>query len=230
MTTETKAQWVKIIKKLPSLFLGCFLFATGTVATLYGGLGMSPWGVFHMGIANHTPFTLGQVTQLLGLIILLIGYKMGRIPGLGTICNMIFVGGFMDLIEKLGVLRVPETLVGKFTMLAFGILISGWGSYFYLRVQLGAGPRDGLMEGLVKKLKKPVWLIRGTMETTVLILGYFLGGPVGIGTVITALTLGFSVQFAFRLGGYSPKKARHINFLEMFKLLSGKDLCKETSY
>ena len=69
-----------------------------------------------------------------------------------------------------------------------------------MRVKLGAGPRDGLMVGLIKQLNKPIWLVRGSIEVTVLILGFFLGGPVGVGTVVTALTIGYSVQYAFRFG------------------------------
>jgi len=229
MIDSRKKQWLWILKKIPSLLLGLALYAAGNVAALYADLGMNPWGVFHMGISNHTPLTFGQANQLIGLAILLTAYGMGIIPGLGSIANMIFIGAFIDIFEKLNIFKAPKTLFGQYIMLFFGILIIGWGTFLYLRVNLGAGPRDGLMEGLVRKFKKPVWLIRGVIETIALIIGYFLGGPVGIGTVITALTIGFSVSLAFKVGGYDSNSAKHMNCLEVFQVIKEKKTPEEIS-
>lgn len=226
---KRKKEWLWIIKKIPSLLLGLALYAAGNVAALYADLGMNPWGVFHMGISNHTPLTFGQANQLIGLAILLTAYGMGIIPGLGSIANMIFIGAFIDIFEKLNIFKTPKTLFGQYLMLFFGIFIIGWGTFLYLRVNLGAGPRDGLMEGLVRKFKKPVWLIRGVIETIALIIGYLLGGPVGIGTVITALTIGFAVSLAFKVGGYDSNSAKHMDCLEVFKFLKEKSSSEEIS-
>lgn len=212
-------EWIATLKKMPLLFFGLFLYAIGVLATLYSDLGMSPWDVFHMGVVNHTPLTLGRTSQLTGLFILMISYFIGVIPGLASIFNMFFIGLFIDMVDNTGVFKTPSSLVGKFVLLVLGILIIGWATYFYLKVQLGAGPRDGLMEGLVKKFKKPVWVIRSVIEITVLTLGYFLGGPVGIGTLITALTIGFSVQLAFRIGKYDSKTVEHEDLIYMIKRL-----------
>lgn len=212
-------EWIATLKKMPLLFFGLFLYAIGVLATLYSDLGMSPWDVFHMGVVNHTPLTLGRTSQLTGLFILMISYFIGVIPGLASIFNMFFIGLFIDMVDNTGVFKTPSSLVGKFVLLVLGILIIGWATYFYLKVQLGAGPRDGLMEGLVKKFKKPVWVIRSVIEITVLTLGYFLGGPVGIGTLITALTIGFSVQLAFRIGKYDSKTVEHEDLIHMIKRL-----------
>ncbi|MCC5909137.1 MAG: membrane protein [Clostridiaceae bacterium] len=230
MIKEIKEQRIQVMKQMPSLFFGFFLYAIGILSSLYADLGMSPWGVFHMGVANLTPFTLGQITQLVGVVILCVAYAMGEVPGIGSIFNMIFIGLFIDLIDASGIFFTPELLIGRIIMLSVGIVASGWASYFYLRVHFGAGPRDGLMEGLVKKLQKPVWLIRGVMECTVVIIGYFLGGPLGIGTIITALTIGFSVEFAFKVGKYNPKEIKHINCFQMFGILTGKKLLKQTNH
>ncbi|MDD2481885.1 MAG: membrane protein [Lutispora sp.] len=209
------SKWIFLLKKIPMLLFGLFLYSAGIVATLYSRLGMSPWEVFHMGIVNHTPLTLGQTSQITGFCILALSYFIGVIPGLASILNMFFIGFFIDFINNLGFYRVPTTLLGRFSLLVLGILMIGWATYFYLKVQLGAGPRDGLMEGLVKKLKKPVWIIRSAIEITVLIIGYFLGGPVGIGTLVTAFTIGFSVQLAFKIGKYDSKSAEHEDILKM---------------
>ena len=106
-------------------------------------------------------------------------------------------------------------------MLIAAILIMGIATFFYLRVELGAGPRDGLMEGLVRKLNKPVWMIRGSIEIVVLIIGFLLGGPVGIGTLLLAGAIGPSVQFAFKLGKYDSKKAQHMNLISLYKNIKG---------
>lgn len=210
---------LNITKRLPSLFLGLFLFALGLLATKYANLGMSPWDVFHMGVVNHTPLTFGQASQLTGLSLLLVAYFMGITPGLGSVCNMFFVGFFIDIVDAWGIFYYPDLLSQQVLMLLMGILLIGWGSYFYLRVGLGAGPRDGLMEGLVKKSRKPVWSVRGLIEVVVFTTGFFLGGPVGVGTVVTALTIGFSVQLAFKLGRYDAEQAVHLNLAELFRYL-----------
>lgn len=184
---------------------------------------MSPWDVFHMGIVNHSIFSLGQVTQMVGFCIILLSIFLGVIPGIGSIFNMFFVGIFVDLINSIGIFRTPENIVEKILMLIFSIVLMGISTYFYLRVELGAGPRDGLMEGLVRKLNKPVWLIRGTIEITVLTIGFLLGGPVGIGTLVSAIGIGPSVEFSFRLGKYDSKKAHHMNLLDLYKDINGTD-------
>jgi uncharacterized membrane protein YczE len=213
--------WVVLLRKMPSLLFGLFLFAMGVVANLYSGLGMSPWGVLSVGIAGRTPFTIGQASQVVGLVVLAIGWLLGYAPGLGTVANMYFIGLFVDEIMAWGLLPVPSDDVGRFTMLFFGVVLIGVASYLYLRVRLGAGPRDGLMMGLVKRLNRPVSIIRGAMEVTVLVVGYLLGGPVGIGTVINALTLGYSVQLAFKIGKFDPKSAEQVNLPRLIQCLSG---------
>lgn len=204
-----------IAKKMPSLMLGLALYAVGILLALNSELGMSPWDVFHMGLVRHSSFTLGQVSIGAGLVVLLASCFIGVIPGLASVLNMIFIGVFIDAFEALHIITTPKGMPGRLLMLISGILVIGWASYFYLRVNLGAGPRDSLMEGLVKKLNKPVWLIRGSIEGTVLLLGYLLGGPVGIGTLVLAATLGFSVQAAFKIGRYSSKDVKHMDLFEL---------------
>lgn len=224
MDNIKKSYWVELIKKLPTMMFGLLLYSIGILATLYSKLGMSPWDVLHMGVVKHSSLTLGQASEITGFIIILISVFIGVVPGLASIFNMIFIGVFIDIVQKLAIFRTPDSLIGRILMLGAGILIIGWATYFYLKVNIGAGPRDGLMEGLVKKLNKPVWMIRGSIEALVLIIGYFLGGPVGIGTLITAGTIGFSVQLAFKIGKYNSKDTEHVNLLVMYKKLRGYDV------
>jgi uncharacterized membrane protein YczE len=205
--------------KLPSLFFGLILFAFGVVLNLYSGLGMSPWGVFQVGLSQSSTFTLGQVSQIVGLGVLLIGWSIGFAPGFATFMNMYFIGFFIDKITQFGIIPEPTSLIQQFLLLFGSIIMIGVGSYFYMNPKLGAGPRDGLMMGLIKKTDLPVSIVRGSIEVTVLALGYLLGGPVGVGTLITALLIGYSVQFAFKIGGYD-KKAEHLNLYQLVRYLT----------
>jgi len=179
---------------------------------------MSPWDVLHVGIANVTNLTIGQAIQLVGIMVIILGWLLGFAPGFGTLANTYFIGFFIDLIIRWDLIPMQTELTGQLWLLLFSVMVLGVASLFYLRVQLGAGPRDCLMIGLVKKLDKPVAYVRGTIEVTVLILGYLMGGPVGIGTVVTALTVGYSVQFFFKLGRFDGK-SEQMNLLQLYRLL-----------
>ena len=221
MMQNDKNIWLRLLFKMPSLIFGFFLSALSTLLTLYASLGMSPWDVFHMGIVNHSSLSLGQTSVVVGLGIILLSLLLGIVPGIGSIFNMILIGCFIDLINKTGILKTPGSMIGKLLMLVAAIITMAMATYFYLRVELGAGPRDGLMEGLVIKLNKPVWLIRGSIEITVLIIGFMFGGPVGIGTLLLAVAIGPLVQFAFKIGQYDPRKAQHMTLIDLYRDIEG---------
>lgn len=210
--------WRDFLGRLPSLFLGFFLFALGIVANLNANLGMMPWGVLHVGIANVTPLTLGQTAQLVGLVIILIGWLLGFPPGFGTVANMYFIGFFIDRLLEWNVIPAQTEVVGQLGILFLSIIIMGLASFFYLRVRLGAGPRDGLMIGLIKKLGAPVSYVRGAIEITVVVLGFLLSGPIGLGTVVSALLIGYSVQFFFKLGRFD-RTSEQMNLLQLYRYL-----------
>lgn len=230
MENETQQNMPKkILLKMPSLMFGFFLYGLAIDLGLHASLGMSPWDVFHMGIVNHSIFSLGQMNILTGFFVILIAYKLGVIPGLGTILNMIFIGLFIDLINYTGILKTPDTLILQIVMLLAGVLTMSAATYFYLRVELGAGPRDSLMEGLIIKTNKPVWIIRGSIEVTVLVIGFILGGPVGVGTLLFAFGIGPCVQFAFKLGKYDSKEANHMTFVDIYNGIRDAKMAKQKS-
>ena len=117
---------------------------------LYAGLGMNSWGVFHVGLMNIFGISYGQATQLAGLGVLFIAWYMGFPPGLGTISNMYFIGFFIDIIIRWEIVPKSSNILIQFTLLITGMAIIGGASHFYLSPKLGAGPRDGLMMGLVQ--------------------------------------------------------------------------------
>jgi uncharacterized membrane protein YczE len=213
--------WTDFVKRLPSLYFGLFLFGLGSVMILYADLGMSAWGVFQIGMVNVMGLTFGQATQVVGLGVLILGWVMGFPPGWGTVSNMYFIGYFIDMIIGWGIVPRFNNVVLQFVLLIAGMAMIGVASYFYLRPKLGAGPRDGLMIGLVQKLDKPVSVVRAGIELTVLAMGIAMGGPIGVGTVITAFSIGWFVQMAFKLGKYD-RNAKHMNLYDLAKYLSGR--------
>jgi uncharacterized membrane protein YczE len=174
------------------ILVGLFIFASGVVFLLKSNLGMGPWNTFHVGITTQVPLTLGRVTQVVGLVIIIFSIFLGMYPGIGTILNMILIGLFVDIMNP--VIPFGSNILIQILMLGAGITLIGMGSGLYINSNLGAGPRDSLMLGLSEKTGKSIRLVRNSMEITVLVIGFFLGGPVGVGTVAFALAIGPLVQ------------------------------------
>lgn len=194
---------------LGKLFIGLFLYAIGIVLTINANLGLSPWDVLHQGISKFTSLTMGQVSIILGLIFVIIDWILGEKLGIGTISNMLFIGLFMDLLMLNNLIPIFHSLVPRLIMLFIGIVIIGVASYFYISAGLGSGPRDGLMIALTKRTKKSVRFIRNCIESTVLIIGYAIGGTIGVGTLIMVVSGGYFIQLAFKTFKLDIKKVEH---------------------
>jgi len=191
----------KLVARFAVLMGGLFLCALGIVFTVKAGLGVSPWDVFHIGVTKHTAFTIGRVQQMTGLgIILLTIYLTRKVPLIGTFLNMIFIGYFVDLILEYNLIPVPAGWV-RYVYLAVGTVVSGGGSGVYLAARLGAGPRDGLMLYLSRRLAARIRTVRTAMEVLVVTVGYFLGGPVGIGTIAVSFGLGPAMEASIHFFG-----------------------------
>lgn len=199
----------KYLSTLGKLFLGLFLFAFGIVCTINANLGLSPWDVLHQGISRLTGITMGQASIATGMLIIVLDWVLGEKVGIGTICNMLFIGIFMDLLMLNNLVPTFHNMIARMIMMFIGMFIIGIGSYFYISAGIGSGPRDGLMIALTKRTEKSVKFIRNTIEFSVLVVGYFLGGALGIGTLIMVFGLGYFVEFAFRLFEFDVKKVEH---------------------
>ncbi|WP_371371688.1 YitT family protein [Sporomusa aerivorans] len=202
-----------MLKRLLFLFWGLFLFALGIVLTVNSNLGTAPWDVLHLGLTNYLPFTMGQVSQLTGIIVIMASWLLGVKPGWGSLANMYFIGLFIDMILAAGWIPVTHYWLAQLVMLLAGVWLIGWASYFYLSAAFGAGPRDSFMVAAVQKTGWSVWKIRTGIETSVAALGYFLGGPIGVGTLIIAFTLGPSIQWAFNIMGKRAQDIDHDSFI-----------------
>ena len=206
----------KIIKVICRLLLGFMFCACSTVLALKSNLGLSPWDVFHQGVSNKTGLTIGQVNILVGITVVAITAFFKLEIGLGTIANMIIIGFFTDIIINLGVIPTSTNLFVRLLMLVASLFSMAIGSYLYIGCELGCGPRDGLMVVLVKLTGKSVALIRSFIEISVLIIGWMLGGTVGIGTLVTVFGVGICVQIVFKIFKFDVNKVKHKNIKEGF--------------
>ena len=192
------------------LVIGLFLFGLGEAIIIGSGSGVSPWTVLAQGISSKTDLSIGVTTFLISIFILIFWVPLKQIPGIGTILNAIIIASAIDL--TLGFIPKPELIYLKIMQASFGILIVGIGSGIYLASNLGPGPRDGLMIGLQQKTNTSIPLIRTIIEITAVTVGWFLGGIVGIGTILFVFGIGPCVGVGLTLVEKVSKK--RINKLE----------------
>jgi len=199
----------KIIKRIAKLYLGLFLYALGIVMTINANLGLAPWEVFHQGLSKNIGITMGQASIYVGIVFVILDSLFGERLGWGTLSNMIFIGVFLDILMLNHLVPVFQSLAPRFIEMLLGMFTIGMASYFYISAGLGSGPRDGLMVALTKRTTKSVRFLRNCIEFSVLTMGYVLGGSVGIGTVVMALSAGYFVQFAFKIFKFNIKETKH---------------------
>jgi len=177
---------------------GCFALSLGIALLVKGSIfGVGAWTVFHLGLTNHLPMTLGQVTLAVGVLIIILSALLGVKPRIGTLLNMTSVGIFLDLIPHY--ILGPEpvaSLAEAVILVVLGNIVIGFGTAWYMSADLGQGPRDSLMVALTQRSGFPVGSVRTALELSVLVVGYFLGGPVGLGTVVSAVVVGPSVEYS----------------------------------
>jgi uncharacterized protein len=200
------------IRRLSVVIGGMFIMSVGIVCTYRSGLGLGPWDALHQGVSRHTHLTFGQAGILVGGLLILIGLLLKVRPGVATVLNMILIGVFIDL--QLRANWLPDFsatfLLVRLLVDTLGVFLMGLGTAFYIVPHLGAGPRDGLMLRLTVLTKQRIAFVRASLECSALIIGFLLGGTIGIGTLLFALGIGPSVEIGFWL----VKKLRPVLRLE----------------
>ena len=181
-----------LVRRLVSLYLGLTMFGGSVALMLRSGLGLDPWDVLHQGLSHHTGLRFGWVVIAVGAIVLLLWLPLKQRPGLGTVSNVVVVGLAAD--AALSILPHPHALVLRCAFLTAGILANGFATGLYIGAGLGPGPRDGLMTGLAAR-GHSIRVVRTTIEVSVLAVGWLLGGSVGVGTVLYALSIGPLAHF-----------------------------------
>jgi uncharacterized membrane protein YczE len=185
--------------RLLGLVFGLFLCAAGIVALLESELGLSPWDVLHQGLAQHTPLSYGTANIAVGVVVLAVAWALGARVGVGTVANATLIGLFIEVLVRVPAVEAlsEEGLVARSIVLVAGIALVAVGSAFYLGASLGAGPRDSLMLVLALRSRWRIGLVRTLLESSVVVVGAFLGGTIGIGTIAFALLIGPALEASF---------------------------------
>jgi uncharacterized membrane protein YczE len=183
------------------LVTGLFLCSVGILCFLEARLGLPPWDVLHQGIARRTPLSFGAANEVVGLIVLVVAWSLGARVWVGTISNAVLIGGFIILLQpRHFVQSLAHWALGpRIGLLALGLACFGVGTAFYIGASLGAGPRDSLMLVGSRRTGIRIGAMRAMLEISVLLVGFLLGGKVGVGTLAFAALIGPAVEASFWL-------------------------------
>ena len=188
--------------KISTLFFLCFgltLFGLGEGLLIVSAAGASPWSVLAQGIYLNSSFSIGIITVIISVIVLILWIPLNQKPGIGTVLNALIIGLMIDVCIKL--VPTPENYISQLFLALLAVLTVGLGGGIYLVANLGAGPRDGLMIGLQKKTNLPIATVRAILEITVMSVGWYLGGTVGIRTLLFAFGIGPAVALSLFIVG-----------------------------
>jgi uncharacterized membrane protein YczE len=191
----------RAIARTSALLTGLAGYGFSMALMIKAGLGLDPWDVFHQGLAERTGLSFGLITAIVGVGVLLAWIPLRNRPGIGTVANVIVIAVVVD--ASLAVLPAPSAMPIRIALMLGAVVLNAISTVLYIGAGLGPGPRDGLMTGLVARTGLSVRLVRTSIEATVLIVGWLLGGTVGVGTVVYALGIGPLVQLFVRL---TPKR------------------------
>jgi len=188
MSFMAQMAWKRLLRRVTQLYIGLLLYGLSAALQVRSGLGLDPWDVFHQGLSEHLGLAIGTVSIIVGAAVLLGWVPLRQRPGLGTVSNVVLIGVSMNA----SLMWLPHVhLVGwRITDMLAGVLLCGVATGMYIGANLGPGPRDGLMTGLARRTGRSIRLTRTALEVTVLATGWLLGGTVGVGTVVFAVTIG----------------------------------------
>ncbi|MGW7530021.1 membrane protein YczE [Streptomyces sp. NPDC054783] len=184
-------------RRLIQLYAGLALYGASSALLVEAGLGLEPWNVLHQGLAELTGLTIGVVSIIVGAAVLLLWIPLRQPPGLGTVSNVFVIGLAMD--GTLALVPDAHSLAVRVPLLLAGIVLNGAATGLYIAARFGPGPRDGLMTGLHRRTGRSVRLMRTGIEVAVVVTGFLLGGTIGVGTVLYAVSIGPLAQFFLRV-------------------------------
>ena len=181
------------------LCFGLTLFGLGEGLLIVSFAGASPWSVLAQGISLNVDLSIGTITLFLSIGVLIFWLPLNQKPGIGTILNALIVAVMIDI--SIALISTPENYISQLLLAFIAVLTVGLGGGIYLVANLGAGPRDGLMVGLQQKTNLPIAAVRAFLEITVVSIGWYLGGTVGVGTLLFAFGIGPAVALGLFLTG-----------------------------
>ena len=187
------------ISTLFFLCLGLTLFGLGEGLLIVSAAGASPWSVLAQGIYLNVGLSVGMITIFISVGVLILWIPLNQKPGIGTVLNAIIIGLVIDICIKF--VPTPENYISQLLLASIAVLMVGLGGGIYLVANLGPGPRDGLMIGIQKKTNFPIATVRAFLEITVMSIGWYLGGTVGVGTLLFAFGIGPAVALGLYIVG-----------------------------
>lgn len=208
----------KILRQWAVIVAGLFVFAFGVHLTIYANIGLAPWDCLGMGIARHTPLNYGLSMTVMSVIILVIDLAMKERIGFGTIIDALLTGNFVQAFNSLNPLPENHSLPIGIAVMLVGFAFMALGMRIYMSAGQCCGPRDSLLVGLGKRLPRvPIGVVEIGQWAVVLVIGWLLGGPVGIGTVISTFGAGLVMQLVYNLLHFDPRTIRHRDVIEVIK-------------
>lgn len=211
------------IKRLVKLNIGLFLYAVGVYMCVQGNIGLAPWDAFHMGFALLSGISMGKICMIFSVLIVILDLFLKEKVGIGSILNALCIGPCLDVFIANEVLPKMSGILSGSLMVLAGVFVIAIASYLYIGSAMGCGPRDTLMVVFGKRLPKtPVGLIRGTIEGSVLFVGWLCGAPIGLGTVLYVFGIGYIMQFVFRVLHFDVKGVQHENLVDTIRIWTGK--------
>ena len=201
---------------------GLLVFAFGVHLTIFANIGLAPWDCLGMGISYHTPLNYGLSMTSVAVAVLLIDLLMHERIGYGTIIDALLTGNFVQMFNDLNPLDINQNLWAGIAIMLTGFVFMALGMYIYMKAAQGCGPRDALLVGLGKRMPKiPIGIVEVILWSAVTLAGWLLGGPVGIGTLISTFGAGLVMQLVYNLLHFEPMDIVHMDVIETTKLLIG---------
>ncbi|MBO4474000.1 MAG: hypothetical protein J5750_03710 [Clostridiales bacterium] len=205
--------WVRIV-------LGLLVFSFGVHLTIFANIGLAPWDCLGMGIAKHTPFNYGISMTCVAVTVLLIDILLKEKIGFGTIIDAFLTGNFVQAFTYLNPLPENTNMFIGIAVMLVGFVFMALGMWIYMLAEQCCGPRDALLVGLGKRLPKvPIGVVEVMLWAVVLLAGFLLGGPVGIGTLISTFGAGLVMQFVYNIIRFEPRKLKHRGVTETARVL-----------
>ena len=212
----------KIIKEWCRIAIGLLVFAFGVHLTIYANIGLAPWDCLGMGIAKHTVLNYGLAMTVMAVIILVIDLLLRERIGFGTIIDALLTGNLVQMFNSLNPLPENHSILLGIGIMLTGFVFMAFGMMIYMKAAQCCGPRDSLLVGLGKRLPKvPIGIVEILLWALVLLFGWLLGGPVGIGTLISTFGAGAVMQVVYTLVHFEPRTIRHRDVLEVSRELTG---------
>lgn len=214
----------KIIIDWMRIVAGLFVFSFGVHLTIFANIGLAPWDCLGMGISYHTPFNYGISMTIMALLIVGIDLVMKESVGFGTIIDALLTGNFVQFFNTYNPLPLNTGLWSGILIMLTGFIFMALGMAVYMKSEQCCGPRDALLVGLGKRLSHiPIGVVEIILWAAVLLFGVLLGGPVGIGTVISTFGAGIIMQIVYSIIHFEPRDLHHRGILEISRMFIGKE-------